>query len=160
MRPRPAFAATLADIVTLAAVAALAAFGTSCGDDDPSGPKIPNVAGSWIYEATDLTASGVTCNFTNVPMTLAQDGTTFSGAYAGGLLACTGPGGSFSEQVAGGAIVSGTISGNTVRFDLDTSDWRNTGTISGDTMSGTVAVRVDDGTTTVTLAGVFSAARN
>jgi hypothetical protein len=144
---------------TLSIATSLAVLITACGDDDPSGPTIPNVAGSWTYSATNITGGGVTCSFTNVPMTLAQTGTTFTGAYAGGLLACAGPGGSFSEQVAGGSVATGTINGNAVTFDLDNSDWHNTGTISGATMSGTVVVKINDGTTTFTLAGEFTATR-
>ena len=143
---------------TLAATIALATFLAACGDD-PAEPSIPDVAGNWNYAATSLTGGGITCSFRNVPMTLAQNGTTFSGAYSGGLLSCTGPGGSLSEQVAGGAVAAGTIDGNSVQFDIDTSDWRNTGTISGSSMSGTVVVRINDGTTTFTLAGDFTASR-
>lgn len=143
---------------TLAATIALATFLAACGDD-PAEPSIPDVAGSWTYAATSLTGGGITCSFRNVPITLAQNGTTFSGAYAGGVFSCTGPGGSISEQVAGGAVASGTINGNTVQFDIDSPDWRNTGTISGSTMSGTVVVRATDGTTTFTLSGDFNASK-
>lgn len=143
----------------LAVAMALAAFLAACGDD-PSEPSIRNVAGSWTYAATGLTGGGITCSFRNVPMTLAQNGTTFSGAYAGGLFSCSGPGGSISEQVAGGAVASGTIDGNSVQFDIDNADWRNTGTISGSSMSGTVVVRATDGTTTFTLTGDFTATRD
>lgn len=143
---------------TLAATIALATFLAACSDD-PAEPSIPDVAGSWTYAATSLTGSGITCSFRHVPMTLAQNGTTFSGAYSGGVFACSGPGGSISEQVAGGAVASGTIDGNSVEFDIDSPDWRNTGTISGSSMSGTVVVRASDGTTTITLTGDFTASK-
>jgi hypothetical protein len=142
----------------LATAVLIAAFAAACGDD-ATGPSVPNVAGSWIYAATNVTAGSVTCSFTNVNMTLTQSGTSFSGTYSGGLLSCTGPGGTISEQIGGGPISAGTISGTTVTFDIDSSDWRNTGTIAGSSMTGTVVVRIVVEGSTVTLTGNFSASR-
>ncbi|MEN8376962.1 MAG: hypothetical protein ABFS34_16160, partial [Gemmatimonadota bacterium] len=142
----------------LAVLVLMAAAAAGCGDD-PTGPSTPNVAGAWSYAATNVTAATVTCSFTNVSLSLTQSGTTFSGTYSGGLLSCSAPGASFSEPIGGGPVASGTINGTSVTFDMDSSDWRNTGTISGNSMSGTVNVRVVVEGVPIVLTGNFSAAR-
>ncbi len=96
---------------------------------------------------------------TNLGLNITQAGTTFTGTYSGGSMICTALGQSVTLGPFQGTVVNGAINGTSVSFDLDTQDWRNTGTISGSSMSGQVTVRLDFGAGPVTLSGNWSAAR-
>lgn len=63
------------------------------------------------------------------------------------------------DTLPGSVVVNGLVNGNNVQFDIETSDYRNTGTVSGSSMSGTVSIRLDLGDEVVTLAGNWAAAR-
>jgi hypothetical protein len=129
---------------------------TACGKDS-SGPSTPNVTGNWIYNTSNLSGGGLSCSSFGTAMMLTQQGTTFSGSYSGGTLSCVGVG---SSNIGTGTVVSGILAGaNGIAFDMDTQDWRNTGTITGTSMSGTVRVKVNDGTTDQVLNGSFAASR-
>ena len=122
----------------------------------------PDVAGSWGYSATNLSGSGVSCSVTGTSMVITQSESTFTGTYTGGTFSCSGPGGTLSSTIGSGTVVNGSVTDEgVVSFDLDTQDWRNTGSLSGNSISGTVTVRFDLGTPigVVTLSGNFSAAR-
>ncbi len=134
----------------------------ACGGDDIMGPSIPSVDGSWTYNVTNLSGSGISCNVSGTSMVLTQSGGTFTGSYSGGTSSCTGPAGPISTPIGSGPVANGSVtSAGAVSFDIDTQDWRNTGTLSGNSMSGTVTVRLDLGAPTgvVLLSGNFSAAR-
>ncbi len=136
----------------------------ACSDDsgDIMGPSMPSVAGSWTYSATNLSGSGVSCSVSGTSLVITQSSGTFTGSYNGGTLSCTGGGVTSSSPVGSGTIVSGSVtSAGATSFDFDTQDWRNTGTLSGNSISGTVVVRIDLGAPTgvITLSGNFSAAR-
>ena len=62
---------------------------------------------------------------------------------------------------ASGSVVNGSVSGNTVNFDLDTQDFHHTGTLSGNSMSGTATWTFDLGAPVgeVTLSGNWSASK-
>jgi hypothetical protein len=94
-------------------------------------------------------------------LTLQQAGSTFTGSYTGGTVTCTGPGGTFSDDVGAGIVANGSIAGSNVSFDFDSSDHRHTGTLSGNSISGTVTIRLDLGSPlgVVTLTGNFAAVR-
>ena len=129
-----------------------------CGGDSTS----PNadVSGLWTYNATNVVGGGITCSITNVSMTLTQSGTTFSGTVAaGGTLTCSSPSGSDTESLGNDVIANGLINGNGIQFDIGTQDLHNTGTLSGNSMSGTVTIRVATGTATIILTGNFTAVR-
>lgn len=145
-------------LTLLAALATLAV--TACGDSSgPGSNNAPPLTGSWSYSTTNLNAIGVTCNSSGTILTITQSGSTFSGSYSGGTLSCTSSSGTLSGAIGTGVVVSGSVVGNSVSFDLDTSDWRNSGSISGNSMSGTVTVRVVVSGTPYTLTGAFGAAR-
>ncbi len=134
----------------------------ACGDDggDTTGPSIPSVAGSWTYNATNLSGSGVSCSVSGTSLALAQSGGTFAGSYSGGTISCSGPGGTESNPAGSGTVANGSVTyAGAVSFDFDTQDWQNTGTLSGNSMSGTATVRIDLGAPTgvITLSGNFSA---
>lgn len=124
----------------------------ACSGSDSTGPKNADVSGVWTYNATNLQGSGgVICNVFGTTLTLAQSGTTFSGTYSGGTFSCN----NGSGAIGTGVVATGTVSGSNVTFNLDTSDWANTGVVSGTSMSGTAVVRIGSTVTT----GSFSAVK-
>jgi hypothetical protein len=135
----------------------------ACGDDDGSGPSTPaDVAGTWSASMSNLSGSGISCSSSSpTQLTLNQTGETFTGSYAGGEMACTGPGGGTSFEIEPGTVINGSVDGNSVTFDLDTPDARQTGTVDGNSMSGTARWTIDLGALIgiVTLNGTWSAAR-
>jgi hypothetical protein len=128
-----------------------------CGGDS-TGPRA-DISGRWTYNATNVAGSGVSCNISSVSMTLAQSGSTFTGAVASGLVTCSASGSSFSDNLGNDVVANGQINGNAVQFDIGTSDVHNTGTVSGNSMSGTISLRVNTGSTTVVLTGNFAAVK-
>ena len=138
----------------------------ACGDDggDTTGPSIPSVAGSWTYNASNLSGGGISisCSVSGTSLVLTQSGGTFTGSYSGGTISCSGETGTPSVPVGSGTVANGSVtSAGAVSFDFDTQDWQNTGTLSGNSISGTATVRIDLGSPTgvVTVSGNFSAAR-
>ena len=128
-----------------------------CGKDS-SGPSIPNLAGNWTYNTSNLTGAGLSCLSTGTTMVLTHSSSTaFTGTYSDGTLTCTSGGTPESFAIGNGTIVSGTVGQTAVAFDMDTQDWHNTGNVSGRSMSGTVHVVFSDGVTTFVLNGNFSA---
>jgi hypothetical protein len=143
-------------ILSLAAIFAAVA----CGGGD-TGPTTANITGSWTYAVTNLTAGAFMCNTSGTTLTLNETAGTFSGFHSGGILTCSQPGiPTQSAPIVSGAIVTGVVTGRNLSFNLDNSDWTNTGTIAGNSMSGTAQVVLFNGTTRVTLTGKFVAARN
>lgn len=134
-----------------------AALVVACGGD-ATGPA-PSVTGQWSYTATNISGSGITCNISGVSLSLTQSGSTFTGSTTGGDAACSGPGGSFDDALGGDVIANGQMTGNAVQFDIGTQDVHNAGTLSGNSMSGTVTFRIATGTSTIILTGNFSAVR-
>jgi hypothetical protein len=131
----------------------------ACGDDS-TGPSTINLAGSWTLTVSNMSGQGVSCNLLNTPVTISQTGTTFTGTYGPGTLSCQAGGQPVSESTHG-SIVSGTINGNSVQFDLDTPDLHHTGTVSGNSMTGTARWVFELGGSigAVTLNGNWAAAR-
>ena len=153
MSRRPAVWAVVAAILVAA-----------CGKDAtsptaPNVPSVPSVAGQWSYSTTNISAGGLTCSSSGTTLTITQQGTSFSGSYGGGTLTCSSAGGSQSAPIGTGIVLNGTISGSSVTFDLDTSDWHNGGTINGNSMSGTATIRVVVGGVLYTLTGTWGASR-
>lgn len=84
----------------VATVVALAA----CGGDS-TGPSKSTVAGNYNFAITNLGANGFSCSASGMQMSLAMThGGTFSGSHTGGIITCTGPGGSESDQFIAGPI--------------------------------------------------------
>ena len=144
-------------------VLALAIALVGCGGDDNSGPSTPaNVAGAWTASLSNLSGGGVSCS-SSAPtqLSLDQTGSTFTGSYQGGEMTCIGPGGTSSFAITPGTVINGTVEGNSITFDLDTPDAHQTGTVSGNSMSGTARWRLDLGAPigVLTLNGNWGAAR-
>jgi hypothetical protein len=139
----------------LSSILALALVLGACSDS--TGPKALNVSGNWTYAVTNLNGAGLSCNATGTTVTLLQTGTTFTGTYSGGTLNCGSVG---SSNLGTGTVTSGTVNNNAVTFSFDTTDWTNTGTASGSSVSGTTTVRlVLTGGQTVVMTGNFSMVR-
>jgi hypothetical protein len=143
----------------------LLAFAFACGGDNGAGPAGPNsnpatnLSGDWRYATANVSGSGISCSSSGTVLTITQQGNAFSGSYSGGTLTCTTGGPTQSVAVGTGAVVAGTVSGSTVSFDLDTSDWHDTGSVSGNSMSGSVTVRLAVDYQTFTLTGNWGASR-
>lgn len=135
----------------------LLAFAVACGGDS-SGPNI-NLTGSWLYSTSNLSGSGLSCSSGGTTLAITHQGASFSGTYNGGTITCTGGGVTQSAGIGVGSIVSGALTGNSVTFDLDTSDWRNTGSVTGNSMSGSLTVRLVVDNVTHTLTGNWGASR-
>lgn len=135
-------------------ILAVLVFLAACGSDS-SGPSndVVNVAGSWTGNWANLQGSGLSCNVSGVQMVVNQSGSTFTGTYSNGQITCNGTSGGGTA----GTIVNGTISGNTVAFDLDNQAAHQTGTISGNSMSGTAIWTLSVSGTTYTINGTWSA---
>jgi hypothetical protein len=131
-----------------------------CGGSDATGPSNASVGGAWILNVSNLSGQGVSCSLAAAPMTLVQTGTTFSGSYGPGTITCVSGGQSVGGEIEG-IVASGTIDGNAVAFDLDTQDFHLTGSVSGNSMSGTARWTLDLGGSTgvVVLNGNWSAVR-
>ena len=138
----------------------VAAFLGACGGDDSTGPSQASIAGAWTLSATNVSGQGVSCNLNNTPVTINQSGSTFTGTYGPGTVTCLAGAESVSFPVQG-TVVNGTLNGNSVQFDLDTQDIHHVGTLSGNSMSGTVQWTIDFGGDigVVTLSGNWSAAK-
>ena len=86
----------------------------------------------------------MSCFISNVDLSLNQTGTTFTGNANGGRINCMLAGervldSSFGNQV----VVNGNLS-----FDSETPAWSNSGSVSGNSMSGSVRLTIDLGGTT------------
>ena len=138
----------------------LAAVVGACGGGDSTGPSDANLAGVWTLSATNMSGQGVSCSLGPTPVTISQSGGTFTGTYGPGTVTCFAGSQSASVDIQG-TIVSGTVDVNAVQFDLDTQDVRHSGTVSGNSMSGTARWTFDLGGSVgvVTLNGNWAAAR-
>lgn len=149
----------------LAAAGALLILAGCSGDSQsgPTGPQHANVAGSWTYNATNLSGTvmgfAMTCNIEGMTLNLTQTGTSFGGTCGPSIITCFGGGVQVDDTLPGSVVVNGLVNGNNVQFDIETSDYHNTGTMSGSSMSGTVSIRLDLGDEVVTLTGNWAAAQ-
>jgi autotransporter translocation and assembly factor TamB len=136
-------------------------FIASCGGDGPTAVDPVTLNGSWSASFTNMSGSGASCHTSSVTATLTTSGNTFTGTYGSGTMTCAAAGQSESWPFPSGAIVNGTINGNTVAFDLDTPDQHQAGTVSGTSMSGTATWKFNLGAPygEVTLAGNWSATK-
>lgn len=137
-----------------------------CGGDSmgPEGTSLPQVGGSWTYAAPNMTGTlsggaSVTCSFSNVPITISQTGSTFTGSTNGGSFICSAVGVSDGGTFGSRIVVNGELDGSDVEFDFDGPDWHHTGSINGNSMSGQATAIIETGSGSVVLRGSWSAAR-
>lgn len=146
---------------TIASALLCAALAACGGGGDKTGPGDGTVNGTWNGSASNVTGSGVTCNATGLTMLLTQTNDTFAGNYTLLKLTCSGAGGSSSGGPFAGSVANGSITGTSVSFSLDTGELVFTGTLTGNTMSGTTVWTIDLGPPTgvVVLTGSWTAKR-
>lgn len=124
-------------------------FAVACESEGPSGVDGASVNGRWIYVASEMTGTQVTCSTTEVTITLVQSPSlqvdaVFEGTTFNFQVEC-----SRGEQTAtllfteGTTIENGEIDDGRVSFDFASPDFLHTGTLEGSTMSGTLATRLD-----------------
>ena len=112
-------------------------------------PQNAQVGGLWSYNTGQLSGGNVRCFITNVDLSLNQTGATFTGSANGGNIRCTVAGVTVMDGPLGNqVVVNGTVSGNTLSFDIETPAWSNSGGVSGNSMTGTVRLTIDLGGTT------------
>jgi len=144
-----------------AVIGLVAALATACGSDNPAGPSIANVAGTWRITFTNMSGSGVTCSTTAIDYVITQSGATFTGTSSSTYtFTCTDGVNTISQSVTGGIITNGQITGTSISFDLATNAAHQTGTLSGNSISGTSTWTLDLGSSgTVVLIGQFGGLR-
>ena len=108
-------------------------------------PPPADVAGTWSVMLGPLSDGTISsrCAASASPITLvlAQSGPTFTGTYVGGDLTCLIRFDPITIHLGNGAIANGAIEGSNVRLDLGMTGIHLSGTISGDSASGTARYR-------------------
>jgi len=117
----------------------------ACSSDSVA-PQATNVAGQWSYRVERLSGGGtVSCSMTSeATLLLGRSAARVEGRYAGGTIQCRGADVETINLVSG-LVVNGTIDrmergAQNVTFDLDGSSWHQTGSLTGDRMSGALTV--------------------
>jgi len=149
-----------AGALRIAVAVSLFAF-VACDDDDGMAPSDVDVSGTWTYAAEGLTGGGLTCSFTAVQATITQTGASFTGSTQGGSWLCQSALGSLGDDLDPQTVAAGTVAGNDVSFRIDgLLTMEHVGTVSGNTMSGTVtATGTVEPAGAVSLAGSWTATR-
>lgn len=134
----------------VAGLLAIALLGLPSCDDDVVGDDPSNVAGRWVYEASELTGPEVTCTTSEVVLTLVRApgsirlDSRFEGSAFSFTMQCR-----RDDRTAtllfteGASVVNGEIEEGLVAFDFIAPDFIHTGTVTEDSMGGTVATRLD-----------------
>ena len=132
-----------------------------CGSDGAAGPSGRDMRGTWTYDASQISAGGPNyCVVSGTRVTITnQSGNVFSGTYNTGFIACTGPGLHDTVPVGSGTVVSGVVSGDSVRFNFDNSNWRNVGLAGTTSMTGVVNVQLTIGGSSAVAAGAWTATK-
>ncbi len=151
---------------TVAAVVLVSTIGCSSDAMGVAAPEALALGGNWFYLATDLTGQfldeEVTCAY-GFEMSLTVTGSAFNGIYDDALMTCFLFGENQIVDGGGGDIVGGSLAGNSVQFDVDTDNIRNTGTLFAESMSGNVSIHLIiqrfSAIDTVEITGTWSASR-
>jgi hypothetical protein len=106
--------------------------------DDPAGPRIADLGGTWSISFSNLVGPGVICNSNTGTMSLTMSGATFSGTYGPITLSCRTGAGGFQDNLEG-TVVNGSVGIEDVSFDLDDPDLHQSGK-AGDCLPGECAV--------------------
>jgi len=144
-----------------AVIGLAAALLSACGGDNPAGPSVANIAGTWRITYSNMSGSGVTCGTTAIDYVITQSGATFTGtSNSTYTFTCTDGVNTVSQTATGGIITNGQINGSSITFDLATSSAHQTGTLSGNSITGTSTWTIDLGSSgTVVLIGQFGGLR-
>jgi hypothetical protein len=114
-----------------------------------------NVAGSWNAIWLRMNGDGMSCTATGGHLELNQTGARFSGSYSVQTLTCN----ERSRGVSTGLVVNGSIAGNQVTFDLNDPAFHQSGSLTGDDMSGSATWTLNIDGTSHTVTGTWSAVR-
>jgi hypothetical protein len=114
-----------------------------------------NVAGSWNAIWLSMNGTGMSCTATGGHLELNQTGARFSGNYSVQTLTCN----ERSGGVSTGSVVNGSIAGTQVAFDLNDSAFHQSGSLSGDEMSGSATWTLNIDGTSHTVTGTWRAVR-
>lgn len=122
------------------------------------GLSTQEIEGEWLYSADNLSGDGWHCSIAGVTLILAQDGRNFSGRTRDGEIACARGDSTIFAPIGERPVIQGRISGDSLRFDIGTSDWENRGQRSDRSISGVTRLRSSllEG---VEVTGNFGAAR-
>lgn len=133
----------------------------SC-DDDVVGDDPSNVAGRWIYQASELSGPEVTCSTSDVVLTLVRAGSLrldsrFEGSAFSFRMECQrGDRTATLLFTQGASVVNGQIEQGLVAFDFEAPDFIHTGSVTEDSMGGTVATRLDLTQTSLSDVGIVN----
>lgn len=133
----------------------------ACGDGGGTSPSPANIEGTWSLAWTDMSGAGIACSTTPIVYQITQNTTTFTGnSTSTYIISCTDGVTTVEDTLTGAIITNGRINGNSISFDLATSAAHQTGTVTGNTMSGTATWTLDLGSSgTVVLSGSFAGNR-
>lgn len=149
-------------VCRFALLVALPAFLAACDDDGPLGGD-EDVGGRWLYRATELRGTEVTCSTSEVVLTLVRTpgsigvDARFDGSAFAFSMDCERGNQTARLMFTGGtSVVNGEIEDGFVAFDFVAPDFIHTGTISDGVMSGTVATRLDLSQSTLSQVGIVN----
>jgi hypothetical protein len=134
-----------------------------CGDD-PAAPAPDPLTGSWAYQVA-AEGGGYACSVTSIALTFQRSGTIHSGTISAtgtDNLVCTSQSGTQSSAFNGTApLADVTLEGNNVAFVIGSlaGDWTHSGSVNGNTMSGSGTILLNISGSVVTLTGDWSAQR-
>ncbi|HEX2187624.1 MAG TPA: hypothetical protein VHG51_01940 [Longimicrobiaceae bacterium] len=137
-------------------LAALAVLAAGCSPDvevDPTEPGlVPQaVGGRWAYTGSDVRLAGragdAPCEVTGLELDIEQlfhNGRmtrTLEGRTSGGTLTCRGELSFLSGPLQTYPITNGHTFNEHIAFSIGTDDWRHSGFVQGDSMSGTFTLQ-------------------
>lgn len=127
------------------------------GSDGPTSPRTVDLSGTWRIAFTNLSGSGITCNTTAIDYFVTQTGTTFSAtSNSTYIFTCTDGIDTVSDTATGAIISNGHVNGSAIDFDLATTSAHQTGTVTGNSVSGSSTWTLDlGGSGTLVLRGQF-----
>jgi hypothetical protein len=128
-----------------------------CGADGAGvGPSAnANVTGSWNAVWQSMNGTDMSCSADGGRLELSQSTGRFTGSYRVQTLTCNG----MSRTVSTGAVLNGTIQGNQVAFDLSDPAFHQSGSLTGDEMSGSATWTLSIDGTAHTVTGTWRAVR-
>jgi hypothetical protein len=126
------------------------------GDGSGVGPSATNVTGSWNAVWQSMNGTGMSCSADGGRLELNQSTGRFTGTYRVQTLTCNG----MSSNPSTGTVLNGTIVGNQVAFDLNDPAFHQSGSLSGDEMSGSATWTLDIDGTSHTVTGTWRAVRS
>jgi hypothetical protein len=128
-----------------------------CGADGSGvGPSTSsNVTGSWNAVWQSMNGPDISCSADGGRLELNQSTGTFTGTYRVQRVTCNG----MSSNVSTGAVLNGTIQGNQLAFDLSDAAFHQSGSLTGDEMSGSATWTLSIAGTAHTVTGTWRAVR-